>query len=79
KLCQFQPEELSLRCIIFGGERLNFQTLKLWSKHFGLRSPILVNMYGITETTVHASWHIVNEADLMNPESNIGWVLPHFH
>ncbi|WP_407340022.1 amino acid adenylation domain-containing protein [Dickeya ananatis] len=79
KLCQFQPEELSLRCIIFGGERLNFQTLKVWSKHFGLRSPMLVNMYGITETTVHTSWHIVNEADLMNPESNIGWVLPHFH
>ncbi|UGA50612.1 MULTISPECIES: amino acid adenylation domain-containing protein [Dickeya] len=79
KLCQFKPDELSLRCIIFGGERLNFQTLKRWHNHFGLHSPILVNMYGITETTVHTSWHIVSDADLINPDSNIGRVLPDFH
>lgn len=79
KLCQFDPSELSLRCIIFGGERLNFQTLSRWSKRFGLKSPMLVNMYGITETTVHASWHIVSDNDLISSDSNIGQILPYFH
>ncbi|AUH01487.1 hypothetical protein CWC46_17740 [Prodigiosinella confusarubida] len=79
KLCQLNPWELSLRFIIFGGERLNFQTLKNWNHHFGLSSPLLVNMYGITETTVHASWHIINESDLKRSESNIGKILPGFY
>lgn len=78
KLCQFKHGELSLRFIIFGGERLNFQTLKKWHKHFGLSSPLLVNMYGITETTVHASWHVINERDLTESVSNIGNVLSGF-
>ncbi|MDE9454650.1 amino acid adenylation domain-containing protein [Xenorhabdus bovienii] len=77
-LCQLKPCDLSLRFIIFGGERLNFQILKNWHQHFGLTSPLLVNMYGITETTIHASWHVINENDLKFSESNIGKVLPGF-
>ncbi|PHM62787.1 amino acid adenylation domain-containing protein [Xenorhabdus ishibashii] len=77
-LAEFRMEELSLRFIIFGGERLNFQTLRNWYQQFGLNSPQLVNMYGITETTIHASWHVVNENDLENFESTIGYLLPGF-
>ncbi|CDL82086.1 amino acid adenylation domain-containing protein [Xenorhabdus szentirmaii] len=77
-LCRFPAEMLSLRFIIFGGERLNFQTLTQWQKYFGLTSPRLVNMYGITETTVHSSWHIINENDLKQAESVIGRLLPGF-
>jgi amino acid adenylation domain-containing protein len=77
-LCTYSPQELALRFVIFGGERLNFQTLRNWHQHFGLKSPRLVNMYGITETTVHASLHIISEDDLNNTESNIGKLLPHF-
>ncbi|WP_338804346.1 amino acid adenylation domain-containing protein [Xenorhabdus griffiniae] len=77
-LAEFGREELSLRFIIFGGERLNFQALRNWYKQFGFNSPQLVNMYGITETTIHASWHVVNENDLENFESTIGYLLPGF-
>ena len=67
---------MALRFIIFGGERLNFQMLKQWQQHFGLMSPLLVNMYGITETTVHSSWHIISNDDLEHTESIIGELLP---
>ncbi|SJN55364.1 Dimodular nonribosomal peptide synthase [Vibrio ruber DSM 16370] len=77
-LCNYYSESLALRFIVFGGERLNFQALEKWNRHFGLQSPQLVNMYGITETTVHASLHVVNQNDLENIESNIGKLLPHF-
>ncbi|PHM72173.1 AMP-binding protein [Xenorhabdus sp. KJ12.1] len=75
---KFKPEEFSLRFIIFGGERLNFKSLKNWNNKFGLYSPKLVNMYGITETTVHASWHIIEKDDLEKSESIIGHILPEF-
>lgn len=78
-LCRFQKEDLALRFIIFGGERLNFRTLTHWQRHFGLTSPVLVNMYGITETTVHSSWHIISQDDLNKDESVIGELLPGFH
>ncbi|EHY4895188.1 amino acid adenylation domain-containing protein [Salmonella enterica] len=77
-LCRFQKEALALRFIIFGGERLNFQTLTHWQRHFGLSSPKLVNMYGITETTVHSSWHIISGDDMDKDESVIGELLPGF-
>lgn len=52
--------------------------LKQWQQHFGLMSPLLVNMYGITETTVHSSWHIISNDDLEHTESIIGELLPGF-
>ncbi|MEG4685135.1 amino acid adenylation domain-containing protein [Enterobacter cloacae] len=77
-LCQFPKGSLNLRFVVFGGERLNFQTLKQWQQHIGLASPLLVNMYGITETTVHSSWHIISDDDLEHSESIIGELLPGF-
>ena len=46
---------LSLRYVIFGGEALDFGQLTRWYARRGTSSPDLVNMYGITETTVHVS------------------------
>ncbi|NNH75064.1 amino acid adenylation domain-containing protein [Nocardia uniformis] len=47
--------ELALRYIIFGGEALEPQRLRDWfARH--PQAPALVNMYGITETTVHVSY-----------------------
>src|SRR4029077_2782337 len=51
ELCQ----ELALRYVIFGGEALELGRLADWYQHHGERAPLLVNMYGITETTVHVS------------------------
>ncbi|WP_373800681.1 condensation domain-containing protein, partial [Delftia acidovorans] len=44
---------LVLRQVIFGGEALEPESLRPWFDRFGDESPQLVNMYGITETTVH--------------------------
>ncbi|MBJ8342866.1 amino acid adenylation domain-containing protein, partial [Antrihabitans sp. YC3-6] len=46
---------LSLRYIVFGGEALNPALLTNWWERHGDRSPVLVNMYGITEICVHAT------------------------
>ncbi|MEV6098142.1 non-ribosomal peptide synthase/polyketide synthase [Nocardia sp. NPDC051981] len=46
---------LSLRYVIFGGEALELRRLSDWVARHGDSSPYLVNMYGITETTVHVS------------------------
>ncbi|TCK00105.1 non-ribosomal peptide synthase/polyketide synthase [Nocardia alba] len=49
------PTEYALRTVIFGGEALEPQRLAGWFARYP-DSPRLVNMYGITETTVHASY-----------------------
>ncbi|MGM7648801.1 amino acid adenylation domain-containing protein, partial [Nocardia sp. JW2] len=45
-------EPLSLRYVVFGGEALELRRLSDWVARHGDSSPTLVNMYGITETTV---------------------------
>ncbi len=49
-------EPLSLRHIVFGGEALDPRSLTDWFDRHGDDSPRLVNMYGTTETTVHATY-----------------------
>ncbi|WP_437182282.1 amino acid adenylation domain-containing protein [Pseudomonas vanderleydeniana] len=58
------PRELALRQVIFGGEALEVQSLRPWFERFGEHSPTLVNMYGITETTVHVTYRPLSLADL---------------
>ena len=67
---------LSLRLVIFGGEALELQSLKPWFERHGDRSPQLVNMYGITETTVHVTYRPLSLADLNGPGSVIGCAIP---
>ncbi|MEU7218985.1 non-ribosomal peptide synthetase [Nocardia iowensis] len=50
---------LSLRYIVFGGEALEFRRLDDWRARHGDSAAHLVNMYGITETTVHVTCHRV--------------------
>ncbi|MEM8593466.1 MAG: amino acid adenylation domain-containing protein [Pseudomonadota bacterium] len=71
--------ELSLRYVIFGGEALNINALSRWVTKHPLHNTTLVNMYGITETTVHASYHIIDEDDLTQDASIIGYPLPDLH
>ena len=68
---------LGLRLVIFGGEALDFQSLKPWFGRHGDQSPQLINMYGITETTVHVTYRIIKEAELSSGlPSLIGVPLP---
>jgi len=50
-----EPGALALRRVIFGGEALDLGSLRPWLDRHGESSPVLVNMYGITETTVHVT------------------------
>ncbi|MFC5184952.1 non-ribosomal peptide synthetase [Actinomadura harenae] len=56
--------DLALRAVVFGGERLEPAALRPWAEAAGLDRPALVNMYGITETTVHVTHHRLTAADL---------------
>lgn len=53
-----------LRYVVFGGEILRPPAVRPWTAKYGLDRPQLVNMYGITETTVHVTHHRLVAADL---------------
>jgi amino acid adenylation domain-containing protein len=70
-----QELPLSLRYIIFGGEALGLSNLKPWFDRHGDITPQLINMYGITETTVHVSYRPLTAQDLTSG-SMIGKPIP---
>jgi amino acid adenylation domain-containing protein/non-ribosomal peptide synthase protein (TIGR01720 family) len=65
-----------LRYVIFGGEALEFKQLTSWFEAYGER-PQLVNMYGITETTVHVTFKKIKPEQAGLQCSLIGKPLPH--
>lgn len=71
--------ETSVRYVIFGGEALNPAKLKPWHRAFpGCR---LINMYGITETTVHVTYLALDARHLessnsLNAGSPVGKPIP---
>lgn len=68
-----------LRYIIFGGEALNCRKLRDWVEIYGFNQPQLINMYGITETTVHATFlEIAHEHVYKYTQSLIGKPLPNY-
>ncbi|MDO8910155.1 MAG: amino acid adenylation domain-containing protein [Pseudohongiella sp.] len=56
----------ALRLVVFGGDSLACNRLAPWVAAFPVTRVKLVNMYGITETTVHVSYREVSEADVLN-------------
>ncbi|CCI07344.1 Nonribosomal peptide synthetase [Microcystis aeruginosa PCC 7941] len=64
--------DLSLRLVIFGGEALEINSLQPWFQRHGDQCPQLVNMYGITETTVHVTYRPLSMNDLNSTASVIG-------
>ncbi|GAB77468.1 non-ribosomal peptide synthase domain TIGR01720/amino acid adenylation domain-containing protein [Austwickia chelonae] len=68
----------ALRRIIFGGEALDLERLRGWIDRHGVDSPELVNMYGITETTVHVTHRVLTGEDFTSQEtvSPIGGPIP---
>ncbi|WP_215844889.1 non-ribosomal peptide synthetase [Candidatus Pantoea bituminis] len=66
-----------LRYVIFGGEALNFASLSGWVSKYGDDRPSLINMYGITETTVHVTYRKISLADIINNTGSlIGDAIP---
>ncbi|GAA0740364.1 amino acid adenylation domain-containing protein [Gaetbulibacter jejuensis] len=74
KEIEFKNNDLSIRYIIFGGERLMPKKLKAFKDKYGKTK--LINMYGITETTVHVTFKEITPLDIDSNESNIGRMLP---
>ena len=69
-------QRLNLRTVIFAGEALEPQRLGAWMhNHPGL--PRLINMYGTTETTVHASLREIVDGDAVTNVSPVGGPLAH--
>ncbi|MFE4277472.1 amino acid adenylation domain-containing protein [Streptomyces goshikiensis] len=58
------PAPLALRLVVFGGEALDLPALRDWFERHGDTAPRLVNMYGITETTVHVTYRPITLRDL---------------
>ncbi|WP_326491858.1 non-ribosomal peptide synthetase [Pseudomonas sp. AA27] len=68
--------DLSLRYVIFGGEALDVAALQPWFERFGEDRDNLINMYGITETTVHVTYRPIRFTDTQQPGSPIGAAIP---
>lgn len=70
-------QKLSLRYVVFGGEALDLTRLQEWYERHPADSPTLINMYGITETTVHVSYLALDEK-LSHSQANslIGAAIP---
>ncbi|MDQ1538283.1 MAG: hypothetical protein QOE58_2676, partial [Actinomycetota bacterium] len=75
----YAPLPLELRLVVFGGEALRPAALASWFDLPGALGIRLVNMYGITETTVHVTWRDVvsGDASSLTAGSPIGVALPH--
>ncbi len=68
---------LYLRYVIFGGERLTSSDLIPWIEAHGDSHPDLINMYGITETTVHVTFRRLRREDVLGGRgSRIGRPIP---
>ncbi|MGF2373516.1 amino acid adenylation domain-containing protein, partial [Bacillus inaquosorum] len=67
---QNHPDRLNIRYVIFGGEALQPGMLQSWNEKYP--DTDLINMYGITETTVHVTFKKLSAADIAKKKSNIG-------
>ncbi|MEW1640437.1 amino acid adenylation domain-containing protein, partial [Streptomyces sp. NPDC093801] len=67
---------LALRSVVFGGEALEPGRLREWYARHPEHAPTLINMYGITETTVHVTYLALDETSTVGTASGIGRGIP---
>lgn len=65
---------LQVRTVIFGGEALTPARLARWQQWYP--ATILINMFGITETTVHVTFKEIGVEEINRGISNIGRPIP---
>lgn len=65
-----------LRVVVFGGEALDIRALRPWAERPVNQRTKLVNMYGITETTVHVTYRPIEEVGLEHSNIPIGRAIP---
>jgi amino acid adenylation domain-containing protein/non-ribosomal peptide synthase protein (TIGR01720 family) len=59
-----RPERFALRSIVLGGEALAVSGLRPWFDRHGDERPQVINMFGITETTVHVTYRRISRTDV---------------
>jgi iturin family lipopeptide synthetase A len=69
-----ESKDLKLRYVIFGGEALKPGILKEWYRRYPHTR--LINMFGITETTVHVTYKEIGNEEIASERSNIGSPIP---
>ncbi|WP_244892759.1 amino acid adenylation domain-containing protein, partial [Mycobacterium asiaticum] len=69
-------QRLALEAVLFAGEALEPQQLRPWLRSHP-QAPRLFNLYGTTETTVHASWREIVARDTESGASPVGVPLDH--
>jgi amino acid adenylation domain-containing protein len=67
---------LAVRLLLFGGEPLDARILLPWFDAHPERRCRVVNMYGITETTVHSTWTTLTRRDALAGSRSVGRALP---
>lgn len=70
------PADLALRLVVFGGEPLDAQVLLPWFERHPARTCRMVNMYGITETTVHVTAGTLTPENAARATRSVGRPLP---
>ena len=76
ELIRAEPRDLRLRTIVFGGEALSFERVQEWYARHPESSARLVNMYGITETTVHVTSLALDSDVVSGSRGVIGQAIP---
>ncbi|MFF3210152.1 amino acid adenylation domain-containing protein [Streptomyces sp. NPDC002886] len=71
-----QEQSLALRLVVFGGEPLDVRSLELWFRREPHDRCRLVNMFGITETTVHVTTQTVTPVEVAAGSRSVGTALP---
>ena len=72
-----RAERSNIHTVVFGGEKLNFSAIKEIGVLAGKRSIAAINMYGITETTIHVTFRLLDSEDARaTGPSLIGRALP---
>lgn len=67
-----RPLGRHLRLVIFGGEPLDCRALLPWLDRHPERECRLVNMYGITETTVHVTSKSIGRSEALHASRSVG-------
>jgi amino acid adenylation domain-containing protein len=70
---------LTVRLIVFGGEPLDAQMLLPWFDRYPESSCQVVNMFGITETTVHVTAETLTRRHALERSRSVGRPLPGWH
>lgn len=69
-----QDSMANIRYLIFGGESLDPKRLKQW--HCQYPNAKMINMYGITEGTVHTTYKEISEKQIEEGINNVGKAIP---